>query len=134
MRTNIPEGRQCNHPCCGALCRRIAKPKKVYQLKRTPIKKKPYRIKPVSEKRKGQLVLYKEKRAAFLSENKTCTAQLDGCKLKATDIHHAAGRENDLLNDMSFWVALCRNCHRKITDDTQLGIEIGVSVSRHKKQ
>ena len=124
----------CNHPTCnGETCRRPVKPKKTYPIKRvSPLNKPKKRIAPVSQKRKGQLIIYKEERAAFLKANKFCQAQLDGCKVSATDLHHAVGRENELLNDKSFWVALCRPCHRKITDDTQLGIEIGVTVSRHK--
>lgn len=37
----IPPGKECLHLLCGAKCRRTdeAKPKKVYQLKRTPLKK-----------------------------------------------------------------------------------------------
>lgn len=32
--------RECKHPTCGDTCRRVKKPKKIYTLKRTPIRKR----------------------------------------------------------------------------------------------
>jgi len=32
--------RECNHPTCGDICRRQKKPKKIYTLKRSPIRKR----------------------------------------------------------------------------------------------
>ncbi|UAY56237.1 recombination protein NinG [Arachidicoccus terrestris] len=37
---------ECKHPTCGEFCRRPKKEKKVYQLKRSPIKKKKPKSKP----------------------------------------------------------------------------------------
>ena len=125
---------ECKHPTCsGSHCRRTKPEKKVYTLKRTPIKKKPYTIKKVGEKRAGRLVLYKGLRALFMKNHKVCEAELDGCTKVSTDIHHLKGRENDLLNQTAYWMAVCRSCHQKITDDSKMAIEKGLSISRHKK-
>jgi hypothetical protein len=122
---------ECKHPTCsGETCRRPKKEKKVYQLKRTPLVKKPYKIKKVSEKRKYNLKQYLEDRIVFLKANPICQANLDCCKKKATEVHHAAGRENDRLNDQSFWVAICRPCHRWVTENSAEAIELGLSVRR----
>jgi hypothetical protein len=124
------EGRECNHPTCGATCRRPKNVKKTYTLKRTPLKKKPYRIAKMSEKRAEEMVLYKDMRVAFMKENKVCAAGLDGCTKKATDVHHMAGRTNAMLLDQTKWLAVCRNCHRQITDNSEMAIAKSLSISR----
>lgn len=101
-------------------------------LKRTPLKKKPAKIAPVSEKRKSQMAQYSKLRKGFLSENKVCQASLEGCSKKATDVHHMQGRENERLLDDTKWLAVCRVCHRKITDNAAMAIELGLSYSKHQ--
>lgn len=73
---------------------------------------------------------YREDRIVFLKANPICEAKLHCCKKKATEVHHAAGRENDRLNDKAFWVAICRPCHRWITEHSAEAIELGLSVRR----
>lgn len=124
--------KNCKHPTCnGEFCRRPTKEKKVYVLKRSPLKKKPYKIKRVSDKRKTALTQYKEDRIVYLKAHPNCEANLTGCRKKATEIHHAQGRENDKLNDMAFWVAICRPCHVWITEHSAEAIELGLSVRRN---
>jgi hypothetical protein len=131
MKINIPEGRECNHPLCGTTCHKPKKEKKVYTLKRTPIKKKPYTIKKVSDKMKGRLVIYQLKRKEFLKANPECQANLPWCTKKSTEIHHMKGRENELLNESAYWLAICRTCHRQVTEDTQMAFAKGLSISKH---
>ncbi len=84
----------------------------------------------MSEKRAEEMVLYKEMRVAFMKENKVCAAGLDGCTKKATDVHHMAGRTNAMLLDQTKWLAVCRNCHRQITDNSEMAIAKSLSISR----
>lgn len=79
---------------------------------------------------KGLLIIYKEARTQFLKDNSVCEAGFDGCKVKATDLHHAGGR-GKLLNDKSLWVALCRPCHNRVTEHSAEAIELGLSVRRN---
>jgi hypothetical protein len=121
---------ECKHPTCsGETCRRQKKEKKVYQLKRTPIKKKPHKISKVSEKRKYDLVQYREDRLRYLKANPICEAALGCCTRKATDVHHQKGR-GIMLNDQAFWIAVCRKCHDWITEHSKEAIEMGLSVRR----
>lgn len=124
--------RQCKHPCCGEVCRKPPKPKKAYTLKRTPLKKKPYKINKVSDKRKVQISEYTKKRKLFLANNKLCSVGVLGCTKVATEIHHMAGRENDLLTDEQHWLPICRNCHTYITEHSSWAIENGYSKNRIK--
>lgn len=69
-------------------------------------------IKKVSEKRAKGLKTYKVLRDAFLSTHYYCQAKLEGCTYRAVDVHHGGGRENEKLNDVSKFIAVCRNCHK----------------------
>lgn len=123
--------KECKHPCCGETCRKKKdKPKKVYTLKRTPLKKKPYTIKKISDKQKGRLVIYKQLAAKFKKENPECLARLSGCTIKTNDVHHMAGREGDRLNDVAYWLPVCRNCHSFITENSNWAIQNGLSQKR----
>jgi hypothetical protein len=89
-------------------------------------------MKKVSEKQRGRLVIYQLKRKEFLKANPDCQANLQQCSKKATEIHHMKGRENELLNESAYWLAICRTCHRQVTDDSKMAIEKGLSISRIK--
>lgn len=123
--------KECKHPTCsGDHCRRPKPEKKVYQLKRTPLKRSSKPIKKVAEKRKYSLTQYYADRAVFLKSRPLCEVGLSCCKKKATEIHHAAGRENHLLNLQAYWVPICRPCHTWITEHSKEAIEMGFSVRR----
>jgi hypothetical protein len=131
---NIPHllmpTKNCKHPTCnGEFCRRPKKEKKIYVLKRTPLKKKPSKIKAASEKRILALAQYKAQRIVFLKEHLICGADLDGCRKKATEVHHKIGRGIH-LNDTEHWLAICRNCHTWITEHSKEAIELGLSERR----
>lgn len=131
--------KQCNHPTCGEVCRREKKPKKVYVLKRTPIKRSAKPIakkaapKKIADKRRSEISLYTKERKLYLAVNKQCLASLHGCTKVATDVHHKKGRENKLLLDKQYWLPVCRSCHDWITEHSKEAIEMGLSVSRHQK-
>ena len=71
-------------------------------------------IRRVSKKRAAELKEYKLKRNVFLTLNKRCQC----CNFEnATDVHHSRGKIGRLLNETKYWFALCRNCHRQVTDN-----------------
>jgi len=123
--------KNCKHPTCnGEFCRRPVKEKKVYYLKRSPLKKKPYKIKSASEKRKEALEQYKILRDVYMKDHPICEANLDCCRKKATDLHHPKGR-GIYLNDVSRFMAVCRPCHNWITEHSAESIELGLSERRN---
>lgn len=73
-------------------------------------KAKPKPIKRVSDKRKEENKTYKIVRKAYLVAHPFCEVKLKGCTKIATEIHHDEGR-GIKLNDVSTFVAICRNCH-----------------------
>lgn len=104
------------------LARDLSKPEKAPKpLKRTPVKK-------VSDKRSGQNLEYSGERNAWI-EGKRCVA----CGDPATEVHHAAGRSNDLLLEKKYWKPVCHGCHVLITNDTEWAVKNGYSVYRNQK-
>lgn len=99
----------------------IPKPEK------TP-KKKPKRIKQVSEKRKHELGVYKILRKVKLEEEPVCQV----CKAsKATQCHHIAGRRGKMLVKWTNLLAVCAECHHRLTVDSKWAIENGYSENRN---
>lgn len=98
----------------------LARPvKPVKGLKRTPVNK-------VSTKRAFENGRYSVERLAFLEKNPLCVA----CGDLATEVHHAAGRENHLLMEKQYWKAVCHGCHIAITEDSAWAIAQGYSLKR----
>lgn len=95
---------------------KVAKP-----LKRTPVKK-------VSDKRKEQNTLYSQARATWII-GKRCAC----CGDPATEVHHKAGRTNDLLLEKKYWLPVCNGCHRLITEDSAWAVKEGYSLPRNTK-
>lgn len=94
------------------------KKKKIYNLKRTPIKKKFYRIKKVSEKREKENQEYFPKRDKFLkSGDGRCQLKIPGvCTTVATCVHHVAGRTGKMFLDKKFWKRSCHPCNGWVED------------------
>lgn len=86
-------------------------------------------IKQVSDKRKKLDKAYKVLRQVFLSQRRHCEANLTGCTITATEIHHKAGRGQQYLNT-ALWLPICRSCHTWVTEHSKEAIERGLSVSR----
>ena len=93
---------------------------------RTPVKK-------VSDKRKKDMSVYDKRRLAFLSLHKFCQANLPQCTKLATEVHHKRGRVGDDYLNISTWLAACNSCHHWITEHSKEAIEMGLSMSRLKK-
>lgn len=106
--------------------------KEKYQAKQKDKPIKQAKVKQVSDKRAKELRLYSKLRKEFLSIHEVCEAKLEGCTYEATEVHHRMGRENDLLNDTDKWLAICSSCHRLITDDSKMAIELGLSYARNQ--
>lgn len=106
--------------------------KEKYQARQKDKPIKVAKIKQVSDKRAKELRLYSKLRKEFLSIHEVCEAKLKGCSYRATECHHMQGKENDLLNDTDKWLAICPSCHRLITDDSKMAIELGLSYARNQ--
>lgn len=94
---------------------------------------KPKSISPVSAKRQVEMDTYSKLRDAFLIINSYCKAKLQECTVKATDVHHKAGRISENYLKISNWLAVCRNCHRWIEDNPEAAKELNLSKSRLNK-
>ena len=70
-------------------------------------------IKPRSSKRGKLDVLYKASRDAFIRDHPVCQANLPGCTIHSTEVHHTySGKDRQTYYlDSSTWLATCRNCH-----------------------
>ena len=73
-------------------------------IRRTPIRK-------VSKKRAAQLREYSKLRKVFMEHHPIC--EVCG-HATATDIHHRDGRTGERLNDVNYFLAVCRSCHHDI--------------------
>jgi len=102
--------------------------KKPKGLKRTEMKRGE-RLKPVSEKLKKERKIYSRLRKQFLLENPRCAVFP---WLKATEVHHKRGR-GKYLNDVSTWLAVSHEGHRKIEENPEWAKEMGYSLPRNSK-
>lgn len=87
--------------------------------------------KKVSDKRKEQNAEYMTLRDEFLKEHPTC--EVCGSE-PATEVHHKKGRENGLLLEVQYFLAVDRNCHTLITEDSAFAIREGYSLPRTTSQ
>lgn len=109
----------CNHANRKAE-REASKPvKQPVPLKRSPVKK-------VSDKRKEQNERY-NKRVKVWLVGKMCAVYPH---LKATQCHHRYGRQNELLEDESYWLPVSDEGHRFIHDNPEWSREQGHMLLR----
>jgi len=74
-------------------------------------------VKKISNKSEGQKIrenIYKDLRKIYLNKNQKCEVNNSH---KSTEIHHISGRNGDRLNDVKFFLAVCRECHRWIHEN-----------------
>lgn len=110
------------------------KPKKVYELKRTPLKPKSSGlksnskpIKQVSSKQQKRLTEYNKVATEYKKSNPIC----ERCLIAETsDIHHRKGRVGELLSDSKWFMAVCRPCHNWIEVHPEESRRLGYSLSR----
>ena len=124
---------ECKHPTCsGATCRRPKKEKKMYVLKRTPLKKKPYTIRKVAPKRAEINKEYKEKSAAFRKANPKCQIQSPECTGKTEGVHHMKGKtSHELLIDETYWMAACNRCNQYVESHDEWARANGFKLSKY---
>jgi hypothetical protein len=82
----------------------------------------------VTAKRAQQNQEYLKLRAEYLTLYPVC--EVEDCHLKATEIHHQRGRENDKLLDTNYFMAVCHKHHGEITEHSNEAKEKGYSVNR----
>lgn len=87
-------------------------------------------MRKVSKKQSANLRQYKKVRESYLEYNHDCEAKLSDCSYEATEIHHKKGRIGNLLQDDTYFLAVCRNCHRWIEEHPKESKELGFSKSR----
>ena len=88
-------------------------------------------VQKVTAKRATQTQEYYKLRAEYLALYPVC--EVEDCNLKAVDIHHQRGKENERLLDTNYFMAVCRKHHIEITEHSKKAIEDGNSVSRIAK-
>jgi len=87
-------------------------------------------MRKVSKKQSANLRQYKKVRESYLEDNPNCQAKLSGCSYAATEIHHKKGRIGNLLQDDTYFLSVCRNCHQWIEEHPKESKELGFSKSR----
>lgn len=94
--------KQCKHPTCGDVCRREKKPKKVYQLKRSSIKKAPAkrngeramsRLKELAREAFNGYIRERDKRSGCISCG---TGPVENAGHYYSDGHYSAVRYNEV--------------------------------------
>jgi len=91
---------------------------------------KPKSISQISKKRKDEMDKYGKLREGFLIVKPKCEVQLLNCTGASTEVHHKVGRTGDNYLKINTWLAVCRNCHTWITENSKEAIELGFSDSR----
>lgn len=85
-------------------------------------------VKKVTAKRANQNQQYAKLRREYLEHYPAC--EVIDCNNRSSEIHHQKGRENDLLLDTNYFMAVCKSCHHRITIDSQWAISEGYSIIR----
>lgn len=85
-------------------------------------------VKKITDKRAKQNREYLEMREQFLEQYPVC--QIQECNRPSTQIHHRAGKTNDLLTNPENFLAICDECHRTITEHSSQAIKDGYSKLR----
>lgn len=90
--------------------------------------KKVYRIQAQSKKRKSEDKVYLKKKKEYLTAHIRC--EVKWCNRVSEDLHHVKGRTGKLLYDERYFLAVCREHHRKIEDFPDWAIQNGYSLKR----
>ncbi len=100
------------------------------KLKLSAPKPKRAQVNKVSDKRKSENEIYKEKRQEFLLKR---WCEYHGKPCIPTEVHHAKGRVGTLFLDERYWVALCSEAHTWVENNPNEAKERGLSLSRLAK-
>ena len=83
-----------------------------------------------SKKRATDERYYAALRRVWLGDSaRPCASE--GCRARATEVHHGKGRVGSLLCDVRWWLALCGPCHRFVTLHPGEAFEMGLSYHRN---
>lgn len=96
--------------------------------------KVPKEVNKVSDKRKKDNEMLKTMYPAFLAKHKKCQIASPVCTGKATVVHHSEGRSQDKLLNVKTWMASCPACNSWVEQNHFQAEQMGVKISRHKKQ
>ena len=99
--------------------------------------KKQGRIKPRSKRRAAEEREYLKERNEWLErpENSICAVcivEQEPIPQRATQVHHKKGRIGKLLLDKRFWLGVCDEHHRVITEHSAEAIRKGYSLPRNR--
>lgn len=108
---------------CGAAMRKAERQSKKVKIV-SPVKK-------ITQKRAAQTVEYTKLRREYLALYPVC--EVPECNIKATEIHHQKGKENDMLLDTNYFMAVCPGHHHEFTEHSNNAIEKGYSYKRTAK-
>jgi hypothetical protein len=79
-----------------------------------PLTRKKF-IRRASKKRAGELKVYQSLKQYILSQRPYCEMPsrtgTPSCLNRATQIHHMKGRAGSLLCNVTYWMAVCQECH-----------------------
>ena len=80
------------------------------------------KINPISKKRRLERKEYAQLRLTYLKDHNMCEA----CgRFNSCEIHHKKGTFGKRLLDVTYFMAVCRPCHRYITDNPIPALEKG---------
>ena len=101
----------------------------------TGVAKKPKpTAKPIptfSSKMQKKMALYTIARKKFLDDHPMCQMHIPGiCTQKASEVHHTAGRIEELLLDTRYWKSGCHQCHSFVELHPEIAKEMGLSIDR----
>jgi len=100
----------------------------------TPVKGIGNKLKPVSTKRAKELRLYSKLRKEYLESNFFCEmCKAGSSEYNPLEIHHKIGREKDILNDVSKWMAVHRFCHSWIHANPKWSYKMGYLIRDSKE-
>lgn len=102
-----------------------------WQGKKKPLPKPTKPIRPRSKKRAAQERVYAKKRERIAQEEHVC--QYPGCGRMADEIHHAQGRQGEMLNREEYFVFLCREHHDWAEEHPEAAKELKLSRNRIAK-
>lgn len=120
---NQCEGNTLGCASCNHAARKAEKQAKKFSIAQ-PVKK-------ITAKRAGQNQEYFKLRKEYLELYPVC--EVPECNLKATEIHHQRGRENERLLDTNYFMAVCHKHHGEFHSNSKEAREKGYSVLRGLK-
>lgn len=99
-------------------------------LKRRSALKRKTRLKPMSNRRRSEALVYSLMRKQFLALRPVCEAHaiIHGDEVvltQSSDVHHVHKRGKNYLNKDT-WMAVCRDCHERIENNKKWARQNGL--------